>query len=133
MRRICISLLLTVAAAAAGAWAQSAAKPRAGKPSPSFISHVNEVRIVFSARDKKHRYITGLTPNYLHVYDNSHPQKIQQLLADSNAPLRLAMVIDTSTSVRTRFRFEQQAAISFLETVLRPNKDKAMIVAFDTS
>ncbi len=124
--------------APAPAQPQSSAQRRPGQtpsptPSPSFSKTVNEVNIVFSATTKHHQYITGLTPQYLHVFDNHKPQQIQQLLTEGNVPLRLALVIDTSTSVRTRFHFEQQAAITFFETVLRPGVDKGMVVSFDTN
>ncbi len=130
MRRILTFLFLAAAfMVPAGAQAPAGHKPPS---TPSFTKAVNEVNIVFSATTRHHQYITGLTPGYLRVFDNNHPQQIKKLLTEGNVPLRLALVIDTSTSVRTRFRFEQQAAITFLETVLRPGKDKAMIVGFDT-
>ncbi|MDQ6706807.1 MAG: VWA domain-containing protein, partial [Acidobacteriota bacterium] len=61
------------------------------------------------------------------------PQVIQQFTAESDLPLRLAILIDTSNSIRDRFKFEQQAAIEFINTTVRPREDKAMIVSFDSS
>jgi len=48
-------------------------------------------------------------------------------------PLRLAFLVDTSNSIRDRFRFEQEAAVSFINGVVRRGTDKAMIVSFDTN
>ena len=47
--------------------------------------------------------------------------------------MRLAILIDTSNSIRDRFRFEQEAAIQFFTNVMRPRQDRAMVVSFDTS
>ena len=53
--------------------------------------------------------------------------------AESDLPLRLAILIDTSNSIRDRFKFEQEAAIEFLKNAIRANQDKAMVVSFDTT
>jgi Ca-activated chloride channel homolog len=47
--------------------------------------------------------------------------------------LRLAVLIDTSNSVRERFHFQQEAATAFIDGTVRPEHDKAMIVSFDTA
>jgi Ca-activated chloride channel homolog len=52
-------------------------------------------------------------------------------VAESDLPLRLAVLIDTSNSIRERFRFQQEAAIEFINSVMRP-QDKAVVVSFDT-
>jgi Ca-activated chloride channel family protein len=51
----------------------------------------------------------------------------------TNLPLRVGILIDTSTSIRTRFQFEQQAATSFLLEILRPGSDRAFIEGFDVT
>ena len=47
--------------------------------------------------------------------------------------MRLANLIDTSNSIRDRFRFEQEAAVEFIQSLLRPGQDKAVVVSFDTA
>ena len=56
-----------------------------------------------------------------------------QFTAESDLPLRLAILIDTSNSIRDRFRFQQEAASEFIRVALRPELDRAMIVSFDSS
>ena len=63
----------------------------------------------------------------------SGPQAIQEFTAESDLPLRLGILIDTSNSIRDRFRFEQEAATEFIKSVMRSRVDKAMVVSFDTS
>jgi len=67
------------------------------------------------------------------VVENKRPQTIAEFSAESDLPLRIAILVDTSNSIRDRFRFEQQAAVDFITSVIRPRQDKAMIVSFDSS
>src|SRR5205823_9448587 len=97
------------------------------------ILDVTRVNILFTVTDKKGRFVTDLGKSDFDVLENKKSQTIQQFTAESDLPLRLAVLIDTSNSIRDRFRFEQQAASEFLKSVVQANQDKAMIVSFDTS
>lgn len=99
----------------------------------SIVKNVNEVNVVFSAVDKHNRIITGLRQDQIKVLDANKQQAITHFFTEGDLPLRIALVIDTSTSVRGRFKFEQEAAIEFIESVLRQGTDQAMVVAFDSS
>ena len=88
--------------------------------------------MLFTVIDKKGRFVTDLTKDDFDVLENKHPQKIQEFAAESDLPLRLGILIDTSNSIRERFRFEQEAASEFLKDVMRTNNDKAMVVSFDS-
>jgi Ca-activated chloride channel family protein len=94
---------------------------------------VTRVNILFSVTDKKGRFITNLTKDDFEVIENKKAQVIQEFTAETDLPLRLAILIDTSNSVRERFKFEQEAAVNFINSVVRPRQDKAMVVSFDTS
>ncbi len=94
---------------------------------------VDRVPVLFSALDGKDRFITDLTRNEITVYDNKKKQQIIDFARETDLPLRIALLIDTSNSVRDRFQFEQAAAIEFLQSVLRPNRDRAFLLAFDTN
>ena len=59
-------------------------------------------------------------------------QAILEFAAESELPLRIAILVDTSNSIRARFRFEIEAARAFLESVIRKGRDKALIYAFDS-
>ncbi len=73
------------------------------------------------------------TKDDFEVIENKKPQVIQEFTAESDLPLRLAILIDTSNSIRDRFKFEQEAAVEFINSVVRTRQDKAMIVSFDTT
>jgi VWFA-related protein len=60
-------------------------------------------------------------------------QTITNFARETDLPLTIAVLIDTSTSIRDRFKFEQQAAIDFLYRTLRPRKDKALLITFDSA
>jgi Ca-activated chloride channel family protein len=95
--------------------------------------NVTRVDMLFTVTDKKGRFVTDLTKEDFEVFESKKPQAIQEFSAESDLPLRLAVLIDTSNSIRERFRFEQEAASEFLKSVVKQNQDKAMVVSFDTS
>jgi Ca-activated chloride channel family protein len=94
---------------------------------------VTRVNMLFTVTDKKGRFITDLTKNDFEVIEGKRPQAIQEFTAESDLPLRIGILVDTSSSIRDRFKFEQEAAIDFLNSVIHPGVDKAMVVSFDTS
>jgi VWFA-related protein len=101
---------------------------------PTHISvEVTRVSMAFSVTDRKGRFVTGLAKEDFEVLENGKPQSIQEFTAEPSLPLRVAVLIDTSNSVRDRFKFEQEAASQFLDEILRSNVDKAMVVSFDSS
>ncbi|MCC6859241.1 MAG: VWA domain-containing protein [Bryobacterales bacterium] len=102
-------------------------------PQTRIILDVTRVNILFTVTDRKGRFITDLTRDDFQVVEGKKDQKIQEFTAETDLPLRLAILIDTSNSIRDRFKFEQEAAIEFIESVIRPHQDKAMLVSFDTA
>jgi Ca-activated chloride channel homolog len=94
---------------------------------------VTRVNVLFTVTDKKGRFITDLKKDDFLVFEDKKPQSVMEFTAESDLPLRLAILIDTSNSVRERFRFIQEAAIEFINSVMRPKEDKALVVSFDTS
>ena len=94
---------------------------------------VTRVNVLFTVTDKKGRFITDLGKEDFVVTENKKPQAIQEFTAETDLPLRIAILIDTSNSIRDRFKFEQEAAVEFINSVIRPREDRAMVVSFDTS
>jgi len=122
------------------ACAQQAVSPASQKPEDlvdnpqtRIILDVTRVNMLFTVTDKHGRFVTDLTKDDFQVFENKKPQTIAGFTAETDLPLRLAILIDTSNSIRERFRFEQEAAISFLQSVIHEGHDKAMVVSFDTS
>ncbi len=97
------------------------------------ILDVTRVNLLFTVTDKKGRFITDLGKADFEVVEHKKPQAIQEFTAETDLPLRLAILIDTSNSIRDRFKFEQEAATEFIKSVVRPRQDKAMVVSFDTT
>jgi VWFA-related protein len=93
---------------------------------------VTRVSMLYTVTDRKGRFVTDLTRDDFEVLEGKKAQTIQEFVAESDLPLRLGILIDTSNSVRDRFRFEQDAAAEFLRTVMRAHLDKALLVRFDT-
>jgi len=93
--------------------------------------NVDEVNLILSVTDSKGRFVSDLTADELRLLDNHQaPGKWNYFQARTNLPLRVILAVDISSSIRERFRFEQQAASGFLKHVLRPETDEAGVVAF---
>jgi VWFA-related protein len=94
---------------------------------------VSRVNMLYTVSDKKGRFVTDLTKDDFEVFESKKPQTIIEFAAETDLPLRLAILIDTSNSIRDRFHFQQEAATAFIDGTVRPEHDKAMIVSFDTA
>lgn len=92
---------------------------------------VSRVNMLFTVTDKKGRFVTDLTKDDLQIVEEKRPQKIVEFVAETDLPLRLGILVDTSNSVRDRFKFQQESAVEFITQVLRPQQDKAMVVSYD--
>jgi len=103
------------------------------EPDTTIVVGVNRVDVLFTVSDKKGRFVTDLGINDFEVSENKKPQKILEFAAESDLPLRLAILIDTSNSIRDRFRFQQEAATRFIDGVIGQHQDKAALVSFDTA
>ena len=92
---------------------------------------VDLVNVLFTVFDKKNRMVVDLTKDDLRVAEDGKPQSIRFFSRESDLPLRIGILVDTSNSVRDRLHFEQEAAVDFLDETLRPGKDQAFVVGFD--
>jgi Ca-activated chloride channel homolog len=133
MKYLAVSLLALTAGGLVSYCAAQAAQNPLSPPEGGIIrSDVTRVNMLFAVTDKKGRFITNLTQDDFQVFENKKPQKILEFMSESDLPLRLAILIDTSNSIRDRFKFQQEAATNFINSVVR-KQDKAMIVSFDTA
>ena len=102
------------------------------QPGFTIQTQVNEVDLTFTVTDRHGHFVEDLKQNDFALLDDGKaPAQIYRFEQDTNLPLRVGMVIDTSTSIRQRFGFEQQAAVEFLLQILRPKSDKAFVEGFD--
>ncbi len=93
---------------------------------------VDLVNVLFTVTDRNGHLVSGLNRQDFLVEEDGRKQDIQFFSRESELPLTLGLVIDTSPSVRPVFDEERAAASRFLEQVLRP-KDLAMVIGFDKS
>ena len=116
---------------------QSAADS-AAKTDPDAVTTIrtstNEVNVVFTVTDKHGRRITDLKQKDFSIFDDDKPpQEVRSFHAETNLPLQVGLLIDASNSVRDRFKFEQEAAIEFLNQTVHPRYDQAFVVGFDVT
>jgi VWFA-related protein len=113
----------TTAAAAAASAADAATQ--------TIRAYANEVDLVFTVTDKNGKFITGLNQSSFGLLDNHMPpEAVLHFYQQTNLPLRVGIMLDTSSSIRQRFQFEQESAITFLLQVLHRN-DRAFVEGFD--
>jgi Ca-activated chloride channel homolog len=90
----------------------------------------NLTNIFFTAEDKHKRFISSLKQEDIRVYEDGQPQQIFTFQTNTDLPLSLAILIDTSRSEERTLPEEKSAAREFLESSLRPNRDEAAVVSF---
>jgi Ca-activated chloride channel family protein len=93
---------------------------------------VDLVNVLFTVTDRRGNLFTGLTEEDFTVYEDGVPQTITNFDRETNLPLTIALVIDTSGSIRDKLRFEQEAAIEFFYSTLERDRDRGMLVTFDS-
>jgi Ca-activated chloride channel homolog len=102
-------------------------------PAAHITLDVTRVNMLFTVSDKKGRFVTDLNKDEIEIFEAKKPQSILEFTAETDLPLRIGILIDTSSSIRDRFRFQQDAATDFINTVVRRGQDKAMVVSFDSN
>jgi VWFA-related protein len=101
---------------------------------PTIVKTVNEVNVVFTVTDKHGHYVKDLKKNDFRVLDDNKPAlQIRSFRNETDLPLQVGLLVDASNSVRDRFKFEQEAAIEFLNQIIRHKYDSAFIIGFDTT
>jgi len=100
-------------------------------PGYSIRRTVPEVRLQFTVADEHGRLVQDLSPDDIRILDDQSPvAKFQDFARDEDLPLRLGIVLDVSDSVKRALAEEKAAAIDFLDGVLRPQTDRALVIAF---
>lgn len=93
---------------------------------------VNEVNLAFTVTDKRGRFIANLRPDDFALLDNHQsPERLTFFQQRSNLPLHLAILIDASDSVKSRFKFEQHAAQAFVKRIMRTGTDLVVVITFN--
>ena len=92
---------------------------------------VDLVNVLMTVTNKRNRLELSLGKEDFRVFEDNKPQTIRYFSRETDLPLRIGVLVDTSTSIHDRLHFEQEAAIEFLKTTLRPGKDLGFVIAFD--
>ena len=142
---ICAALLLAFFALAPSraAFAQQAASAQS-RPTPVPDAHtakdepaatvsvqVNVVNVFATVRDKKSNLVPDLTKDDFTLTEDGRPQSIHYFAKETDLPLTLGLLVDTSLSQRRVLDQERSASRAFLDQMVRENKDKAFIIHFD--
>ncbi len=154
MRRIFISVVLTLALLLAAAGDRAQQSPGAAAPSKrqdaaqqpgpppqepaptrqdqgKITQVVNLVDVLFTVLNRRNKLVPDLDKNDFKIFDDKTQQAIRYFSRQTDLPLRIGLLMDTSNSIRDRLKFEQDAAISFLFSVIRHNRDQAFVMTFD--
>ena len=127
---VLIAVLFSVAATAL---AQETGPPRENDDSvQTFKVDVNVVNVYFNVKDKHGLLISSLAKDQFEIYEDGKPQTIKYFSAESNQPLTLGMLIDSSMSQERVLPIEKEVGAAFLREVLR-EKDLAFVIGFDVN
>ena len=105
----------------------------AQEPQPTIRAEVALVNVFFTAKDKKGNPIRNLKADDFEVLENGRLQQIEyfsELGERNEVPLTIALLIDTSGSVKEKLEYEKTTAAEFFKEILRPNRDLALIIQF---
>ena len=104
------------------------------EPSPAAeVVNIRRVRLPITVTDKKGQFVSGLTANDFMVLEDRAPQKIDSFTSEENnkLPLYVGVLMDTSPSTAAKLKFEQESAMNFIQTVVRPRRDRVLFATFD--
>jgi len=154
MNRNLVAIVLAAAFSCAALHAQQPATPPAAHPAtapavqqpaspadqqvdesaPIVRLNANEVNLIFTVTDKHGQYKPDLKQSDFALLDDQKaPARVNAFHQQINLPMRVGIVIDASTSIRSRFQFEQQSATAFLLDVLKARSDRAFVMGFDVT
>jgi VWFA-related protein len=105
--------------------------PIGGQQQPTMSVDVRVVNVFATVRNKHGEIIPNLTKDDFTLEEDGRPQTIRYFTRETDLPLTLGLLVDTSMSQRRVLDQERSASSAFLDQVLRPNKDLAFVIHFD--
>ncbi len=97
------------------------------------VIRITNVTVPVIVTDQDDRFISKLTKDDFEIYENKKKQKIESFEDKTDLPLFVAILMDTSASIKPKLKFQKEATISFLQTIIRRRKDQALFVTFDST
>ena len=131
-----LSVVFVITAAALSAYAQkpkASPTPPPGEPQGTERILIRRVRLPITVTDKKGNFVPGLTKNDFTILEDKVPQTIETFSDDlsQTTPLYVAVLMDTSPSTAGKLKFQQESAMNFIQTVVKPRKDRVLFGTFD--
>ena len=107
--------------------------PPATESDQSETVFIRRVRLPITVLDKKGQFVPGLTKNDFLVFEDKTPQQVETFSDDLGqaSPLYVGVLMDTSPSTAGKLKFEQESAMNFIQTVVRPRRDRVLFATFD--
>ncbi|MFN2529933.1 MAG: VWA domain-containing protein [Pyrinomonadaceae bacterium] len=107
--------------------------PPTGDSQTTVTITIRRVRLPITVTDKKGQFVPGLTKDDFIVLEDKVPQQIETFSDDisQTSPLYVAVLMDTSPSTAGKLKFEQESAMNFIQSVIKPRKDRVLFATFD--
>jgi Ca-activated chloride channel homolog len=135
IRKLLISVfaICVVGSNAFGQNPKPSPSPTPGSDDKPIVIPIRRVRLPITVTDKKGQFVPGLTQADFTVLEDKVPQQIETFSDDLSLtlPLYVAVLMDTSPSTAGKLKFQQESAMNFIQTVLRPRKDRVLFATFD--
>jgi VWFA-related protein len=102
-------------------------------PQEKEVVNIRRVRLPITVTDKKGQFVSGLSAGDFSITEDKVPQQIDSFTSEenNNLPLYVGVLMDTSPSTAGKLKFEQESAMNFIQTVVRPRKDRVLFATFD--
>jgi VWFA-related protein len=139
LTQVLFKYLSVVSVIAATTLSASAQKPKPsptpppGEPQGTERILIRRVRLPITVTDKKGNFVPGLTRSDFFISEDKVPQTIETFSDDlsQTTPLYVAVLMDTSPSTAGKLKFQQESAMNFIQTVVKPRKDRVLFGTFD--
>src|SRR6266481_7221815 len=97
------------------------------------VVNIRRVRLPITVTDKKGQFVSGLSAGDFLISEDKVPQQIDSFTGEenNNLPLYVGVLMDTSPSTAGKLKFEQESAMNFIQTVVRPRRDRVLFATFD--
>jgi VWFA-related protein len=122
-------VLFGIASATAGGLFLRAQEGSRAKP-PTFSVDVEVVNVLATVRDKKGNIVKDLVREDFTLSENGRAQNIRYFSRESDLPLTIGLLVDTTPSESSMMNVERKASLAFLDRMLRPEKDKAFLIQY---
>lgn len=132
VRLVLPAFLLAAALSMAQQTSQQGSSQQSGdqNPAETLKVNVNVVQLFFNVKDKHGALIPNLTKTDFNILEDGKPQTIKYFTAETNLPLTIGMMIDSSGSQRNVLDMEKEVGGAFLKQILT-DKDEAFVISFD--